>query len=76
MVETIFAGLISGGAILLGVLLGLCFKCKHKMIAAIMAFGAGVLISALSIDLMNEGFEQSQEPYGMGFRLRHLVAQV
>ncbi|MDR1755571.1 MAG: hypothetical protein LBR65_01235 [Culturomica sp.] len=67
MLETIFTGAISGGAILLGALLGLCFKCNHKMIAAITAFGAGVLISALSIDLMNEGFEQSKEPFMMGF---------
>ncbi|MDR0306539.1 MAG: hypothetical protein LBI42_06850 [Chitinispirillales bacterium] len=66
MLETIFAGLISGGAILLGALLGLCFKIGHKMIAAIMAFGAGVLLSALSIDLMNKGFEQSQAPFVMG----------
>jgi ZIP family zinc transporter len=66
MLETIFAGLISGGAILLGALLGLYLKVGHKMIAVIMAFGAGVLISALSIDLMNEGFEQSQEPLMMG----------
>ncbi len=66
MLETIFAGLISGGAILLGALLGLYLKVGHKTIAAIMAFGAGVLISALSIDLMNEGFEQSKEPLVMG----------
>ncbi len=66
MLETIFVGLISGGAILLGAILGLCLKIGHKTIAAIMAFGSGVLISALSIDLMNKGFEQSQEPFTMG----------
>ncbi len=66
MWETIFAGLISGGAILLGALLGLYLKIGHKMIAVIMAFGAGVLISALSIDLMNKGFEESQQPLMMG----------
>jgi ZIP family zinc transporter len=31
----------------------------------IMAFGAGVLISALSIDLMYEGLEKSKEPFAM-----------
>lgn len=66
MLEAIFAGLISGGAILLGALLGLYSKSGHKITATIMAFGAGVLISALSIDLMNKGFEQSQEPFTMG----------
>ncbi len=66
MLETTLIGLISGGAILLGALLGLYLKIGHKMIAVIMAFGAGVLISALSIDLMNDGFDQSKDPLAMG----------
>ncbi len=66
MTETILAGLISGAAILLGALLGLYLKIGNKIIAAIMAFGAGVLISALSIDLMNEGFEESRDPLTIG----------
>ncbi len=66
MLETTLAGLISGGAILLGALLGLYLKIGHKTIAVIMAFGAGVLISALSIELMNEGFERSKEPFVVG----------
>jgi ZIP family zinc transporter len=66
MLDAAIVGMISGGAILLGALLGLYLKIGHKLIAAIMAFGAGVLISALSIDLMNEGFEQSKEPFEMG----------
>jgi ZIP family zinc transporter len=66
MLEATLAGLISGAALLLGALLGLYLKIGHKMIAVVMAFGAGVLISALSIDLMNEGFEQSKESFMMG----------
>jgi ZIP family zinc transporter len=31
-----------------------------------MAFGAGVLISALSIDLMNEAFDKSHDPLSIG----------
>lgn len=66
MLTATLAGLVSGGAVLLGALLGLIFKPGHRTIAIIMAFGAGVLISALSIDLMDEGFEQSKRPFEMG----------
>jgi ZIP family zinc transporter len=66
MLTATVIGLISGGAILIGALLGLWLKISHQMIAVIMAFGAGVLISALSIDLMNDGFEKSKDPFWMG----------
>ena len=66
MMTAIIIGLVSGGAVLLGALVGLKLKIGHRLIAVIMAFGAGVLISALSIDLMDEGFEQSGEPLAMG----------
>ena len=66
MLTATIVGLISGGAVLLGALLGLKLKPGRKMIAVIMAFGAGVLISALSIDLMDDGFEQSKSPFAMG----------
>ena len=66
MTTAIIIGLVSGGAVLLGALVGLKLKIGHRLIAVIMAFGAGVLISALSIDLMDEGFEQSGEPLAMG----------
>jgi ZIP family zinc transporter len=66
MLETVVVGLISGGALLIGALLGLYLKIGHKLIAVIMAFGAGVLISALSIDLMDDGFEKSKAPFWMG----------
>jgi ZIP family zinc transporter len=65
MLTAVIIGLISGGALLIGALLGLKIKMSHRAIAIIMAFGAGVLVSALSIDLMDEGFERSQEPFAM-----------
>ncbi len=55
------AGLVSGSAIVIGALLGLYLKISNKLIAAVMAFGAGVLISALSIDLMSEAYERSHD---------------
>ncbi len=51
-------GLISGGALVFGSLLGYYLKMSQKVIALIMAFGAGVLISALAFELMHEAYQQ------------------
>lgn len=51
-------GLLSGSALLIGALVGWFVKLSHRTVAAIMAFGAGVLISALSFELMDEAWRQ------------------
>ncbi|MBB3017905.1 ZIP family zinc transporter [Microvirga lupini] len=51
-------GLLSGSALVLGALLGYFLKLPQRVIAGVMAFGAGVLISALSFDLMDEAYRQ------------------
>lgn len=51
-------GLLAGSALVLGAALGYFADVPVRLVAAIMAFGSGVLISALSIDLMEEAFEQ------------------
>ena len=51
-------GLLSGSALVLGALIGYFVKLPQRAIAAVMAFGAGVLISALSFDLMDEAYRQ------------------
>ncbi len=66
MIEAAFFGLISGSAVLIGALIGLYIKLNNKLIATSMAFGAGVLISALSIDLMSDAFEKSPDPLLIG----------
>jgi zinc transporter, ZIP family len=43
-------GLLSGSALVLGAAVGAFVALPQRVIAAIMAFGAGVLISALSFD--------------------------
>jgi ZIP family zinc transporter len=50
-------GLLSGSALIIGALFGYFLKIPQRLIAAIMAFGSGVLISALSFDLMEEAYE-------------------
>lgn len=49
-------GFIGGAALLIGVLIGIYLKLSKRTIALIMAFGAGVLICALSFDLMEEAY--------------------
>lgn len=59
MLQATIAGLISGSALIIGALLGRYLKLGNRLIAVVMAFGAGVLISALSIDLMHTAFQRS-----------------
>jgi ZIP family zinc transporter len=53
-----FWGLISGSALILGALIAYFVAVPRKLIAFIMAFGSGVLISALAFDLMDEAYHQ------------------
>jgi ZIP family zinc transporter len=47
-------GWLSGSALLIGAALGWFLRLPVRMTAAVMSFGSGVLISALSFDLMDE----------------------
>lgn len=49
-------GLIAGSALLIGALFAYFIKIPQRVIAAVMAFGAGVLLSAISLELMEESF--------------------
>jgi ZIP family zinc transporter len=50
--------LLAGSALLLGAAVGYYTRVPRRLIAAIMAFGGGVLISALSFDLMDEAYKR------------------
>jgi ZIP family zinc transporter len=47
-------GLIGGGALVLGAAIAWFFRVPRDAVAAVMAFGSGVLISAVAFDLMEE----------------------
>lgn len=51
-------GLLSGSALIIGAGIGYYIHISQRWIAAIMAFGSGVLISALSFDLMEEAYKR------------------
>src|ERR687885_1211406 len=53
-----FWGLVGGSALLLGAGLGYFIRIPQRAIAGIMAFGAGVLISALAFELMDEAYKR------------------
>ncbi|WNO54056.1 ZIP family metal transporter [Stakelama saccharophila] len=51
-------GLVGGSALLIGAAIALAVSLPQRVIAAIMAMGSGVLISAVAFDLMDEAFRQ------------------
>jgi ZIP family zinc transporter len=55
--EAGFWGFVAGAALLIGAFIGFFVKVPVRVIAAIMAFGSGILISALSFDLMDEAYK-------------------
>src|SRR3954469_23898879 len=61
-------GLLSGSALLLGAAAAYLAHIPQRVIAAVMAFGSGVLISALSFELMDEAIRRGGFPAtAMGF---------
>ncbi|MDT0306604.1 ZIP family zinc transporter [Streptomyces sp. DSM 44917] len=61
MPEAVLAGLwglVAGSALLLGAALGYGLRVPSWLVATVMAFGAGVLISAVSFELVGESYDQ------------------
>lgn len=56
MTQVIVFALVNGFSLLLGAVFGVYSRWEQKVIAAFMAFGAGVLICALTFGLMDEAF--------------------
>lgn len=56
MLQAALWGIFAGSALVIGAVIGTFVDLHDKTIASIMAFGSGVLISALSFELMEEAF--------------------
>lgn len=54
-------GLFAGGALLVGAAVGTVVRVPRRLIALVMAFGSGVLMAAVSFELIAEAYER----YGM-----------
>lgn len=53
-----FWGFVAGAALLIGAAVAYFTQVPQRLIAAVMAFGSGVLISALSFELMDEAYRK------------------
>lgn len=51
-------GLLAGAALVVGALAGFLVRVPRKVLASVMAFGSGVLLSAVSFELVAEAHEQ------------------
>lgn len=70
-------GLLAGGALVVGAAIGYAVRLSPRSVAGVMAFGAGVLISALSFELMAEAFSQGgARATALGFTLGAVVYSV
>jgi zinc transporter, ZIP family len=56
--QAAFWGLAAGSALLIGASVGWFLPLPRRVVAGVTAFGAGVLISALAFDLMEEAYER------------------
>ena len=53
-----FWGMVGGSALVLGAAIAWIVSLPQRLIAAVMAIGSGVLISAVAFDLMDEAYKQ------------------
>ena len=51
-------GLLAAAGLLVGALFAFFIELPHRVVAAVMGFGGGVLIALLSVDLMEKAFEE------------------
>lgn len=59
-------GTLASSSFVVGVLLGLFTSPPRRLVAGIVAFGAGVLVSALTFDLMREAFDAGGAAWAIG----------
>ena len=65
-------GCVAGSALLLGALLGYFIKLPQRLVASIMAFGAGVLMSAAVSYTHLDVYKRQHVPYPCNHDTNHL----
>lgn len=66
--EAAWWGFVAGAALLVGAAAGYLAPVPRRVVAAVMAFGGGVLISALAFELMDDAFRRGGfAPTALGF---------
>ncbi len=66
MLTAVLYGLLASSGFFVGVLIGLVTEPPRRLVAAVMAFGGGVLVSALTFDLMEEADAEGGTAYVIG----------
>ena len=66
MTQAILFGLLASSAFPIGVALGLLLDLPRRLVASVIAFGAGVLVVALTGELMAEAVEEGSLLWAMG----------
>jgi len=69
MAEALLWGVVASSSLLVGGLLALRVRIPTRVLGLIMAFGAGVLISAVAYELVQEAFETSSGSGGVALGL-------
>jgi zinc transporter, ZIP family len=69
MAESFAWGLLAGSSLVIGGLIALTVPLGRRVLGLVMAFGAGVLISAVSFELVSEAFHTSAGEGGVGLGL-------
>ncbi|MEV6492762.1 hypothetical protein AB0M20_29700, partial [Actinoplanes sp. NPDC051633] len=59
-------GSLASSSFVVGVVLGLFTSPPRRVVAGVIGFGAGVLVSALTFDLMREAFDTGGAWYAIG----------
>jgi ZIP family zinc transporter len=59
-------GLLASSGLILGAVIGLVTAPPRRLVAAVVAFGSGVLVSALTFELMEEAFAEGHPAFTIG----------
>src|ERR671918_1314261 len=66
MITALLYGVLASSGLLIGVAIGLVTSPPRRLVAAVVAFGSGVLVSALSFELMEEAFAEGSPTFTIG----------
>ncbi len=63
MAAALFWGAVAGSSLVLGALIAIFTPVSLRLLGLVMAFGAGVLISAVAYELVSEAFDTADGPW-------------
>ncbi|MFC6256443.1 zinc permease, partial [Kocuria oceani] len=70
MVQTLMFGLVASSALVIGALVGVRFELPKRLLAILLSFAAGALITALAFELFEDAYERG----GIGLAVGGLFA--